>query len=182
MLKVIRASRKSMPQFQQPFFFLETWDLSQISRPNMKNKNATIINALIGSIFWNKNISCYETIRSAKLCCIAQHQDTDIRNLCTVVDSTVVDNTVIDSTVIESTVVDSPVVDRTVEESTVVDSPVVYSTVEDITVVDSAVEDITVDCSRHHCRRHYCSRQHCRIIWLIALPLTVWTLSPLLSY
>ena len=62
MLKVIRATRKSMPQFQGPVF-LETWDLSQISWPNLKNKNATLINALIGNIFWNKNISCHDTFK-----------------------------------------------------------------------------------------------------------------------
>ena len=61
MLKVIRATRKYMPQFQGPIF-LETWNSSQISLPNLKkNKNATLINALIGSIFWNKNISCHDT-------------------------------------------------------------------------------------------------------------------------
>ena len=28
-----------------------------------KNKNATLMNALIGSIFWNKNISCHNTFK-----------------------------------------------------------------------------------------------------------------------
>ena len=37
MLKVIRATRKSMPQFQAPIF-LETRDLSQISRQNLKKQ------------------------------------------------------------------------------------------------------------------------------------------------
>ena len=60
MLKVIRATRKSMPQFQRPIF-LETWDMSQITQPNLKKKNATLINAIIGSIFCNKNISCHDT-------------------------------------------------------------------------------------------------------------------------
>ena len=45
---------------------LETWDLGQISGTNLKKKNATLINALIGSIFWNKNISCNGTFKLKK--------------------------------------------------------------------------------------------------------------------
>ena len=30
-----------------------------------KKKNATLINALIGSIFWNKNISCHDTFKKS---------------------------------------------------------------------------------------------------------------------
>ena len=37
MLKAIRATRKSMPQFQGPIV-LETLDLSKISRPNLKKQ------------------------------------------------------------------------------------------------------------------------------------------------
>ena len=37
MLKVIRATRKFMPQFQGPII-LETLDLSQISRSNLKKQ------------------------------------------------------------------------------------------------------------------------------------------------
>ena len=42
---------------------LETWNLSQISQPNLKKQNATLINPLIGSIFWNKNILCPRTFQ-----------------------------------------------------------------------------------------------------------------------
>ena len=63
MLKVIRATRKSMPQFQEPFFFwkLRIW----VKFPNQtwNNRNATLINSLIGSIFWNRNISCHDTVK-----------------------------------------------------------------------------------------------------------------------
>ena len=49
MLKVIQATRKSVPQFQGPIF----WKLGtgkKISQPNLKKKkNATFINALIGT-------------------------------------------------------------------------------------------------------------------------------------
>ena len=41
--------------------FLETWDLSKISRPNLKKKNTTSLTASIGSIFWNKISSCHGT-------------------------------------------------------------------------------------------------------------------------
>ena len=52
-----------MPQFQGQII-LETLDLSQIFLPNLKKtKNATLINASIGSIFWNKNISCHGTFK-----------------------------------------------------------------------------------------------------------------------
>jgi hypothetical protein len=49
-IKVVKAP------VSRTIFFLENLDLSQSSRPNLKNKNATLLNALIGSIFWNKNI------------------------------------------------------------------------------------------------------------------------------
>ena len=58
MLKVIRATRKLMPKFQGPMF----WKLGIRAKfPDKleKNKNATLIIALIGRIFWNTNISCH---------------------------------------------------------------------------------------------------------------------------
>ena len=55
-----------MPQFQG-HIFRKNWDLSNISCPNLNKKNATLINALIGSIFRNKNISCLGTFKSAEI-------------------------------------------------------------------------------------------------------------------
>ena len=63
MLKVIRTTRKSTPQFQGPFFFwkIEIW--AKFPDQTWKNKNTTLINALIVSIFWNKNILCHDTFK-----------------------------------------------------------------------------------------------------------------------
>ena len=68
MLKVIRASGKSMPQFQRPYF--GDWGF----KPNFptkleKNNNVTLINALIESIFWNENISCHGTFKPPPMQC-----------------------------------------------------------------------------------------------------------------
>ena len=55
MLRVIRATRKSMLQFQGPIF----WKLNisaKFNNQSLKKENATLINALIGSILWNKNM------------------------------------------------------------------------------------------------------------------------------
>ena len=38
-------------------------NLSQIFRPNLKGQNTTLMNALIGSIFLNKNIPCHGTFK-----------------------------------------------------------------------------------------------------------------------
>ena len=62
MLKVIRATRKSTLQFQGPIF----WKLGIGAKfPNQtgKNMDASLINTLIWSIFWNKNISCHNTLK-----------------------------------------------------------------------------------------------------------------------
>ena len=62
MLKVIRATRKSITQFQGPRFWKHgIW--AKFRDQTWKNKNATLKNALIGSIFWNKNISRHGTFR-----------------------------------------------------------------------------------------------------------------------
>ena len=60
MLKVIRVTRKSMPQFQGPIFF-KLRIRAKISDQTLKKQKCYLINALIGSIFWNKNISCHDT-------------------------------------------------------------------------------------------------------------------------
>ena len=69
MLKVIRATRKSMPQFQGPIFFGNLGFEPNVLTKLEKNKNDTLINALIGSIFWNKNISCHDTFKPQRNVC-----------------------------------------------------------------------------------------------------------------
>ena len=54
---------QSDKDFHAPVSGTNIGDLSQISRPYLKNKRVTLINALIGSIFWNKNISCHGTFK-----------------------------------------------------------------------------------------------------------------------
>ena len=61
MLMVIGATRKSMPQFQEPIFW-KHGILAKFPDQTGKNKNATLINALIGRIFWNTNNLCHGTI------------------------------------------------------------------------------------------------------------------------
>ena len=61
-LKVIWATRKSMPQFQRPIFWkLGMW--AKFPHLTWKNKNSTLINVVIESIFWNTNISCHDTFK-----------------------------------------------------------------------------------------------------------------------
>ena len=48
-----------MPQFQGLIFFWKFGIWAKFPDQTWKNKNATLINALIASIFWNKNISCH---------------------------------------------------------------------------------------------------------------------------
>ena len=59
------ATRKSMPQFQGPIFWkLGIW--AKFPEQTLKNKNATLIHALIGSIFCNKNILCDDSFKYKK--------------------------------------------------------------------------------------------------------------------
>ena len=65
MLKVIRATKKIHAPVSGTVFIVGNLGVE----PNFptkleKNKNANLINALIGSIFWNKNISCHNTFKA----------------------------------------------------------------------------------------------------------------------
>ena len=51
-----------MPQFQGPIFW-KLWILAKLPNQTWGKKNATLINALIRSIFCNKNISCQGTFK-----------------------------------------------------------------------------------------------------------------------
>ena len=51
-----------MPQFEGPIL-LKLGISAKFSDQTWKNLNATSINALIGSIFWNTNISCHGTFK-----------------------------------------------------------------------------------------------------------------------
>ena len=62
MLKLIRAKRKSMPQFQGQIF-LETVDLGQIFRPNLKKQKCFLNKGIDCDIIWNTNTSCHGTFK-----------------------------------------------------------------------------------------------------------------------
>ena len=53
-----------MPQFQGPIF-LETWDLSQISRPNLKKQKCYLNNRIDWEHILEKKkyISCHDTVK-----------------------------------------------------------------------------------------------------------------------
>ena len=63
MLKVIRATRKSMPQFQGPIFFGNFGFEPNFPTKLEKKQKFTLLNALIGSILWNKNISFHDIFK-----------------------------------------------------------------------------------------------------------------------
>ena len=60
MLKVTKATRKSMPHFQGPIIW-ETLDLSQISRPNLKKLKCYLNKCIDWKHILELNISCHGT-------------------------------------------------------------------------------------------------------------------------
>ena len=63
--KVNYSNMEIYAQFQAPIFW-KLWIWAKFWDQTWKNKTATLINALIGSIFWNKDISCHHTIKRSQ--------------------------------------------------------------------------------------------------------------------